>query len=551
MKLRSVELSNFKAFGDTTRFELAPITLIFGENSAGKSSILQSLSLMKQTRESREAGAPLLPRVEGGITDLGSFQEMLFDHDLSRTLSIGLQVDTTDGALHPSATHRWFGGLSPESIGLSIRFHRSGPQDEVEVPDLDVNCSMLNEPLASFALRGLNSRERKFVDEFYWHPSRGRHRAQQRKLRAAVCTRLSDSPDMWTDVYSAWVKNTDAIRSALEDIEKDAVKGAGPFVMRADRDDSSDARKERENWHRRVRQALSFYSSKFSVVEFVKRMTTEAHSTVLAMDGFIPVQLPYTAAAPEFVALKYRITRDTHKLPILDISDIAPFVGHVLDDVLESLFPMGPFRRPPERWYIFTGTSPEDVGYRGDSLPDLLFRRPDLIDVANNWLERLGIGYGLSVRPIAAESDLFEVRLVDRRRSREVDVALSDVGFGISQILPFIVQTLASRDQIISIEQPEVHIHPRLQADLGDLLTTAIQGPYRHQFLVETHSEHLILRLQKAVRDRRLRPHEISVLFISRESRGSRARRLRLDEDGTFMDEWPGGFFAERLRELT
>src|SRR5262249_16070077 len=135
-------------------------------------------------------------------------------------------------------------------------------------------------------------------------------------------------------------------------------------------------------------------------------------------------------------------------------------------------------------------------------------------------------------------------------RSKEIDVALSDVGFGISQILPFLVQSLASNRQIISIEQPEVHIHPKLQADLGDLLAETIAEPYSHQFLIETHSEHLILRLQKLVRAGTLKPDDVSVIFVSRGAEGSRAHRLRLDEQGRLMDEWPGGFFAERLREL-
>ena len=82
--LKAIEIENFKAFGEPTRIELAPITLIYGQNSAGKSSILQSLNLLKQTHESRESGASLLPRAEDGIVDLGSFRELLFDHDPER-----------------------------------------------------------------------------------------------------------------------------------------------------------------------------------------------------------------------------------------------------------------------------------------------------------------------------------------------------------------------------------------------------------------------------------------------------------------------------------
>ena len=91
------------------------------------------------------------------------------------------------------------------------------------------------------------------------------------------------------------------------------------------------------------------------------------------------------------------------------------------------------------------------------------------------------------------------MRLIDTRRKERVSVALPDVGFGVSQILPFIVQSLASGGWIISIEQPEVHVHPKLQADLGDLLAEAIKEPRQNRFIIETHSEHLILRLQRLV----------------------------------------------------
>ena len=91
--LHSLELENFKAFGERACIPFAPITLIFGENSAGKSTILQALNLLKQTRESRETGALLLPRAENGIVDLGSFKELLFDHDLERTLSIRVEIN--------------------------------------------------------------------------------------------------------------------------------------------------------------------------------------------------------------------------------------------------------------------------------------------------------------------------------------------------------------------------------------------------------------------------------------------------------------------------
>src|SRR3954447_18836933 len=116
--LRSIQLENFKAFGQRTLIPLAPITLIFGQNSAGKSSILQSLNLLKQTRESRDVEALLLPRTENGFADLGGFQELLFDHDLNRTLSIGLDMTLNDDRRDRHSRPRFLSRNN--SIGLEV-----------------------------------------------------------------------------------------------------------------------------------------------------------------------------------------------------------------------------------------------------------------------------------------------------------------------------------------------------------------------------------------------------------------------------------------------
>lgn len=304
------------------------------------------------------------------------------------------------------------------------------------------------------------------------------------------------------------------------------------------------------------RDAIDFYSRDFGFGDFVARMSAWCTSIVVGVDGFIPHRLrgPWERNLPEANSIAWSrpaVGRGRLSLPVLDVAGLAARTGRMTDDMLDKLFPMGPWRRPPQRWYIFTGTRPLDVGYRGDLLPDLLYRHPELVIRANEWLSRLDLGYRLIVTPIGgSDSDLFEVRLTDATRATGVNVALPDVGFGVSQILPFIVQSLAARERVISIEQPEVHIHPRLQADLGELIAATIRPPYDHQYLIETHSEHLVLRVQRLVRENKLRPEDVAVIFVSRGAEGSTIKRLVLDEDGDFVDEWPGGFFPERLREL-
>jgi predicted ATPase len=206
---------------------------------------------------------------------------------------------------------------------------------------------------------------------------------------------------------------------------------------------------------------------------------------------------------------------------------------------------------PSDREYTPTVTSPEYVGFQGERLPSLLFHNPAILKEVNDWLERLDIGYQIKVQLMEPRMrDKFEAHLIDTRRKQPIEVSLLDIGFGVSQLLPFIVQSLASEGRIIAIEQPEIHVHPKLQADLGDLLAETIREPFENQFLIETHSEHLVLRLQKLVRQKTLTPEEVSILYVARGSEGSTVQRLRLDENGDFIDEWPGGFFPERLREL-
>lgn len=145
--------------------------------------------------------------------------------------------------------------------------------------------------------------------------------------------------------------------------------------------------------------------------------------------------------------------------------------------------------------------------------------------------------------------------------------AFEDVGSGIGYILPVLCTVfhepgLALRRppaQTGFIQQPELHLHPALQAALGDVFIESSNA--NKQILVETHSEHLLLRILKRVRQTHLqldiaeeikiRADEVCVLYFDPSPEGiTKVKRLRLTEDGEFMDRWPRGFFGERDMEL-
>lgn len=551
--LTSFELENFKAFGTSTRIDFAPITLIFGENSAGKSSILHSLSLLKQTRESREHGALLLPRAEGGLVDLGSFQELLFDHDTSRSLRFRFDMQIAHGGRLSQA----FPLVDKCTLGYEFAFSPMEEDNEVTLQFLKVYLQIAaqDERIATYEPRQLEPEEERFHRPPYnmWRTPRP---GLGYKRRVAECTAITSLPVFWRQMYESWKEDGEQVLTAIRML-RDNVHGKRLSNHRSLFAEDNEAREA-------FAEADTFYRSDYSLHSFLARARRAERGALVTLDGFIPLPTASERSAryPEFEAVRqFSAFEGPSDLISVDVGMLLAEAGRELEEVLWSLFPMGPYRQPPKRLYIFTGTTPNDVGYSGNLLPDLLFRRPELVAEANQWLDRLEIGYHIVIKAVGTHSnDLFELRLVDTRRKAGVDVALSDVGFGISQLLPFVVQSLAAERQIITIEQPEVHVHPRLQADLGDLLIAAIQEPRSHRFIVETHSEHLILRLLRRIRETEekelpaghpgLRPSDISVIYLERGEDGTVAHRLRVDDTGEFVDKWPRGFFEERAREV-
>ena len=151
--------------------------------------------------------------------------------------------------------------------------------------------------------------------------------------------------------------------------------------------------------------------------------------------------------------------------------------------------------------------------------------------------------------------------LVIRDRRTDTLVSHREIGVGVSQVLPVLVAAYASKHSIIAIEQPEIHLHPALQAELGDVFIQSALGSSRNTFLLETHSEHLILRIMRRMRNTaneelpdgmpKITPDDVAIIYVQPKDDHSAAivQHLELDEEGGFIDPWPGGFFEEGFNE--
>ncbi|MEY8241342.1 MAG: AAA family ATPase, partial [Cycloclasticus sp.] len=107
---------------------------------------------------------------------------------------------------------------------------------------------------------------------------------------------------------------------------------------------------------------------------------------------------------------------------------------------------------------------------------------------------------------------------------------------------------------LAAIEQPELHIHPKLQVELADLFIDAVRRSHA-MFLLETHSEHLLLRFLRRIRENngnssKFNKDSLAVIYAESSLKGSEYTNLEITEDGDFVEGWPAGFFDERDEEL-
>jgi len=148
----------------------------------------------------------------------------------------------------------------------------------------------------------------------------------------------------------------------------------------------------------------------------------------------------------------------------------------------------------------------------------------------------------------------------------QTEVHFQDVGAGISHVLPILVSAYYEADKLIAVQQPELHLHPALQAELADVfIESALKdsiGPDhgRNRFILETHSEHLLLRIMRRMRETangslpegipQICPDDVAVLYVERLGNKSIIREMPLNETGELVKAWPGGFFEEGMNEV-
>lgn len=214
---------------------------------------------------------------------------------------------------------------------------------------------------------------------------------------------------------------------------------------------------------------------------------------------------------------------------------------------------LGPFRAIPQRTSLFSGERPARLGMDGEKAVHMLasdyLRRgslkKNLCNQIIQWFSSTGMAGDLKIRPLGDRH--FEM-LIQHPITKEYE-NLADVGYGVSQVLPVLAggYSLGSGQTFI-VEEPEIHLHPKAQASLADFFATLYERNI--QCILETHSEHLIIRLQKYVATGRINPKHLLVYYVHSNGGVKSVAKLRVGRNGMFLEKWPSGFFEERLEEI-
>lgn len=231
------------------------------------------------------------------------------------------------------------------------------------------------------------------------------------------------------------------------------------------------------------------------------------------------------------------------------------------EQLFQRVYYLGPLRDYPRRSYVWAGERPQDVGRLGElAIPALLASRSGpkvrlgkrrlqtVEERVAYWLRELRLIHSFTLRQIAEHRREYEVRV--QRTLDAPEVLVTDVGFGVSQILPVLVLCYyVPEGSTIILEQPEIHLHPAVQAGLADVFIDAIKTK-RIQILVESHSEHLLRRLQRRVAEETMTNQDAALYFCGIKANGtSQLTPLALDVFGN-ISNWPEGFFGDEIGDL-
>ena len=231
------------------------------------------------------------------------------------------------------------------------------------------------------------------------------------------------------------------------------------------------------------------------------------------------------------------------------------------ENIFTHVHYLGPARVHSQRYYYWEGTHPENIGQSGEEMIAALLsarvdqlttpykeRRVPIEDRISAWLQDMDLAYSFSVERTGTRSDR-DYDVLIQKGPNTAKVNLPDMGYGLSQFLPVLIYSYyASEGSTLILEQPGMHLHPKVQSQLADLLIEVITER-NLQILVESHSEHLLTRLQRRIAEKQIAQDKIALYFCRNNDGASTIEPLEVTESGEIKN-WPENFFGDVMGDM-
>lgn len=489
-----MRIGNFKAFGETQRVPIKPLTLIFGANSSGKSSIIHSLLL---ARHIWQGGCPDARTLHGQAksVDLGGFDQFVHGQDTKHKVVLGLKFAVLENPTLCKAAPS--GDLS-----AAIRLHK---------------------------------------------------RTGTATLSTAV--EILEGDQMLARLWPKEPENLDP-----EDCYELAARFCGELarILRPQSAFWQGIRTRTGSWEFLKPEQSEEYREKF---EIDRKMILKWMFEGLFEQGPGPLlpRISDTEDALRTALGDEQYQEQYYESRIETWHELRRFISALGFQFSDPLVYLGPVRFYPPRLQLEAPVNDPNYQDGGGSSWDEMLEDEASRQSVSRLLERIS-GYRLDLREwkdTSTPARQFKELVITE--SRGLVLSARDVGVGVSQVLPVLHLSAAKKGSMLAIEQPEIHLHPALQAELGDVFIESALGERKNTFLLETHSEHLILRILRRIREGTagtptglpaIRPEDVAVLYVTPSERGSRVKELPVTPDGDFSEPWPDGFFPERAKEL-
>ena len=509
--IESVSVKNYKAF-ESAHIDIKPITVFLGANNVGKSSMLQLLLLLKQTATLGPSSERCPLRMYGPFVNMGSIENLF--HNKNGKLPLEFSISFKNKQLQRKV----------------LFLYKDFVQTVVRIPYL-------------LPLKGLNDLRDEKIDV----DDRG---SFNRYIRSIFMVLEKNSVEQYKDTLGFLLSRNTKI--AFRDINEISVEG---FMKTYDY--LSALKKALEEGIYTVKYTLGIRKQSLLIIGF-SILTSEncilkinAENDAYLKSDFCPFDVE------EGQIMSKRFIRNTSVFDCVQcdnqsdqdktITNYIAYTASLFFDFLKSEFSaesinhVKPLRANPKRYYVIDDEmiTPYSPALDGDGVIKILRDNKTIRDSINEWLKR----YNLSLKIEKSEDVIHHIKIVQG----ELELDIPDVGFGISQMLPILVQILYSRKKSVTIvEQPEIHLHPIMQADIADCIRMA--STEEKKFVIETHSEYFLRRIRRRVAKGDIPQHQVAIFLFkgkTREKDCTEVSKLVVSETGAF--DWPEDYYGGEL----